>query len=327
MATTTQKNTFAALILAAGLGPVVAQDAALETQIVDAMNKVYGVHPGFRANHAKGIVAEGTFKAAPAAAHLSKALIFNGASIPVTVRFSDSTGVPNLPDGASLANPHGMAIKFHVPDGSETDMVINSLKFFPVSSGEDFRDLLLAVAASPPGAPQPTKLEQFVASHPNVPRALATVQTPDSFADEEYYGVNAFILINDKGDRQAVRYIMAPEKLVHLAEAEAAKTAPDFLIDELPARLARGPVTFHLKAQLASPGDSTKDASTPWPNNDEVVELGVLTIDKAVPDSLEAQKKLLFLPGQLIDGIEPSDDPLIGVRDGAYAVSFSRRNP
>ena len=44
-------------------------------------------------------------------------------------------------------------------------------------------------------------------------------------------------------------------------------------------------------------------------------------------DSLEAQKKLLFLPGQLTDGIEPSDDPLIGLRDGAYAVSFSRRNP
>jgi catalase len=153
------------------------------------------------------------------------------------------------------------------------------------------------------------------------------VQTPDSFADEEYYGVNAFILVNDKGERHAVRYVMAPEKLVHLAEEEAAKTAPDFLIDELPARVARGPVTFHLKAQLASPGDSTKDASTPWPNSDEVVELGVLTIDKAVPDSLEAQKKLLFLPGQLTDGIEPSDDPLIGLRDGAYAVSFSRRNP
>ena len=64
MASATQKNTLAALILAAGLGRVAAQDAALETQIVDAMNKVYGVHPGFRANHAKGVVAEGTFKAA-----------------------------------------------------------------------------------------------------------------------------------------------------------------------------------------------------------------------------------------------------------------------
>ncbi|MGB6324894.1 MAG: catalase family peroxidase [Methylocella sp.] len=326
MATTAQKNTLAALVLAAGLGPAVAQDAALETQIVDAMNKLYGVHPGFRANHAKGVVAEGTFRAAPGAARLSKAVIFNGSPIPVTIRFSDSTGIPNLPDGSPLANPHGIAIKFHLPDGSETDMVINSLKFFPVSSGADFRDMLLAVAESPPGAQKPTKLEQFAAKHPNVPRALATVQTPDSFADEEYYGVNAFVLVSGTGERHAVRYILAPEKLVHLAAAEAAKQAPDFLIDELPARIARGAVTFHLNAQLASPSDSTKDASTPWPKSDEVVELGVLTIDKAVPDSLEAQKKLLFLPGNLIEGIEPSDDPLISVRDGAYAVSFSRRN-
>jgi len=131
----------AAVILAAGLGPVSAQDAALETQIVDAMNKIYGVHPGFRANHAKGVVTGGSFKAAPAAARLSKAVIFNGGPIPVTVRFSDSTGIPNLPEGSPLASPHGMAIKFHLPDGGETDLVINALKFFPVASGEDFRDM------------------------------------------------------------------------------------------------------------------------------------------------------------------------------------------
>jgi hypothetical protein len=66
MATTTQKNTLSALLLAAGLGPAAAQDAALGTQIVDAMNKVYGVHPGFRANHAKGVVAEGLSEPRPA---------------------------------------------------------------------------------------------------------------------------------------------------------------------------------------------------------------------------------------------------------------------
>ena len=37
--------------------------------------------------------------------------------------------------------------------------------------------------------------------------------------------------------------------------------------------------------------------------------------------------KLLFLPGQLTDGIEQSDDSMIDVRNGAYAISFSRRNP
>ena len=129
-------------LLAAFIGSVTpllcaAQPAGVETQIVDALNKIFGTHPGFRANHAKGLIAEGRFKASPAALRLSKAAIFNGDSIPITVRFSDSTGLPNVPDGSPSANPHGIAIKFHPRDGSETDIVINSLTFFPVATGED----------------------------------------------------------------------------------------------------------------------------------------------------------------------------------------------
>jgi len=308
-----------------GLGR--AEDQPIEIQVVDAMNKAFGTHPGFRANHAKGLVVEGSFKASSQAAVLSKAALFDGSTIAVTVRFSDTTGMPNVPDGSRAANPHGMAIKFHLPDGSDTDMVLNSLKFFPVSNAADFRDLLLAVAASPPDAAKPTKLEQFVASHPTVPAAFASAMTPNSFADEEYYGIDAFIFVNKAGERQAVRYQMVPERAVHLEAAEAAKRAPDFLMDELPARLKRGSVTLHLKAQLAAAGDSTKDPTQPWPEDRKVVELGTLTIDNAVANSAEAQKTLLFLPGQLTDGIEPSDDPLIDVRNSAYAVSFSRRNP
>jgi catalase len=291
------------------------------------LNKVFGVHPGFRANHAKGIVAEGNFKASAEAAGLSRAALFNGSPIPVTVRFSDSTGIPNVPDGSANANPHGMAIKFHLPNGADTDMVINSLKFFPVATGEDFRDLLLALAESPPNAPKPTKFEQFAASHPSVPAAFATVSTPDSFADEEYYSIDAFVFVNATGARQAVRYQMIPERVVHLAAADAAKQPPNFLMDELPERLKHGPVTFHLRAQLATAGDSTKDPTIAWPNDRKSVELGVLTINKVVADSAEAEKKLLFLPGALTEGIEKSDDPLINIRDGAYALSFSRRNP
>jgi catalase len=308
-------------------GIIKAEDQPIEQQLVDALNKVFGVHPGFRANHAKGIVAEGNFKASPEAAGLSRAALFNGSPIPVTVRFSDSTGIPNVPDGSANANPHGMAIKFHLPNGADTDMVINSLKFFPVATGEDFRDLLLALAESPPNAPKPTKFEQFAASHPSVPAAFATVSTPDSFADEEYYSIDAFVFVNVTGARQAVRYQMIPERVVHLAAADAAKQPPNFLMGELPERLKHGPVTFHLRAQLATAGDSTKDPTIAWPNDRKSVELGVLTIDKVVADSAEAEKKLLFLPGALTEGIEKSDDPLIDIRDGAYALSFSRRNP
>src|SRR4029077_8361216 len=121
-----------------------ADDPTVPTQIVDLANKVDGVHPGFRAFHAKGVAVEGSFTASPEAARLSRATLFNGSSIPVSARFSDGSGMPTVPDG-SPAMPRGIAIKYHLPGGTDTDMVTNSFKFFPVGTGEDFRDLLQAI--------------------------------------------------------------------------------------------------------------------------------------------------------------------------------------
>jgi len=311
------------LLLASAVA--IADNPPLPTQIVDLANKVDGVHPGFRAFHAKGVVVEGSFKASAEAARLSRAALFNGSTIPVTARFSDGSGMPTVPDG-SPAMPRGIAIKYHLPSGPATDMVTNSFKFFPVGTGEDFRDLLQAIVASPPDAPKPTKLEQFFASHPNAPKAIGSLPIPDSFADEEYHGIDAFIFVNKSGQRQAVRYVIAPEKVVHITPEEAANQSPDYLFDELADRIARKPVIFHVKAVLAEPGDQTKDASQPWPDDRKVVDLGVLTLTKIVPDSLGVQKKLLFLPTNLTPGIELSDDPLPSVRAAAYGVSFGRRS-
>jgi catalase len=302
-----------------------ADNIPVPTQIVDLANKVDGVHPGYRAFHAKGAVVEGSFKASADAARLSSATLFSGKAIPVTARFSDGSGMPTVPDG-SPAMPRGIAIKYHLPGGANTDMVTNSFEFFPVGTGEDFRDLLQAIVASPPDAPHPTKLEQFFASHPNAPKAIGSLPIPDSFADEEYHGIDAFIFVSKSGQRQAVRYVIAPEKLVHITPDEAAKQTPDYLFDDLKKRLAQKPLVFHVKAQLAEPGDQTRDASQPWPDDRKLVDLGVLTLTKMVPNSAEVEKKLLFVPTNLTPGIELSDDPLPGVRAAAYGVSFGRRS-
>src|SRR5580692_4346779 len=210
--------------------------APVPTQIVDLANKLDGVHPGFRAFHAKGVVVEGTFRASAEAARLSSAALFNGKSIPVTARFSDGSGMPMVPDG-SPAMPRGIAIKYHLPGGRDTDMVTNSFKFFPVGTGEDFRDLLQAIVASPPDAPKPTQLEQFFGSHPNAPKAIGSLPIPDSFADEEYHGIDAFVFVNKAGQRQAVRYVIAPERLVHITPEDAAKLPPNYLFDDLVKRI------------------------------------------------------------------------------------------
>lgn len=314
---------YASLLLACAVA--CAAEPPLPTQIVDLANKVDGVHPGFRAFHAKGVVVEGSFKGTVAAAQLSSATLFNGSIIAVTARFSDGSGMPTVPD-ASPAMPRGIAIKYHLPGGADTDMVTNSFKFFPVGTGEDFRDLLQAIVASPADAPKPTKLEQFFAGHPNAPKAIGSLPIPDSFADEEYHGIDAFIFVNKTGQRQAVRYLVVPEKLVHIAPEEAAKRSPDYLFDELTRRIAQKPLVFHLKAQLAQPSDQTRDASQPWPDDRQVVELGVLTLKRVAANSRAAEQKLLFVPSNLTAGIELSDDPLPSLRAAAYAVSFGRRS-
>jgi catalase len=316
-----------AMVLATSLGLAArADEPTLAEQIVNSLNKAYGSHAGFRANHAKGVVAEGVFTPAPTAASLSKAPVFAGKPTPVTVRFSNSTGLPDLPDGNPYANPHGMAIKFHFADGSDMDLVTNSIKFFPIGTGEDFRDLFEAVAASPPTAPHPNKLEQFAGAHPALAAASATVATPTSFATETYNGVDAFVFVNAAGQKQAFRWKIVPAAgTQHMSADEAAKQPPNFLMDELPARLAKAPVVFSLSAQLAAPGDQTKDPTKAWPEDRKVVELGTITITKAAADSAAAEKPLLFLPTNIQDGIELSDDPLPDIRTQAYAVSFGRR--
>ena len=124
--------------------------------------------------------------------------------------------------------------------------------------------------------------------------------------------------------RRVAGRILGQGDVVALVE-RAAQDMDVAKAEALAKRLAKGPVVFHLKAQLANEGDQTKDPSQPWPDDRKVVELGTLTLNKAVADSMDAQKKLLFMPTNLTDGIELSDDQLPQIRAGAYAVSFGRR--
>ncbi len=243
MADMTRSTLAAALItmIAASVPTWVrADDTPVAVQIVDALNQRFGVHPGFRANHAKGIVVEGSFKSSPEAASLSRSPLFTGGKLPVTVRFSDAGGVPRQPDAAPAANPHGMAIKFHLPGGGESDIVVNAFKFFPVATAEDFRDLQQAAASSSPGSPMSAQFKAFLASHPSLAKANATLGTPASFADEQYFGIDAFVFTNKAGHKQAFRYIIAPEKVVHLSKEEAAKQSPNYLMNDLPYASPRG---------------------------------------------------------------------------------------
>lgn len=146
--------------------------------------------------------------------------------------------------------------------------------------------------------PSQRALDEFAASNPTAHASFDTAGTPDSFAHEEYLGLNAFIFVDKAGHRQAVRYIMMPEEIVYLTAGEAARQPLDFLIDDLPQRIAKKPVVFHFMAQLAGPDDQTRDPSRAWPNDRRMVELGVLRLHATLANSREVQKRLAISPDQ-----------------------------
>ena len=301
---------------------------ALSHDLLQAFDNVFGVHPGFRPAHAKGALLSGTFAPSPEAATLTRAPHIERKSTPVTVRLSDSTGIPTIPDNDPQgASPRGCAIRFHLAEHKHTDIISHSHDGFPVRTAEEFLEFLRAIAASDPSKPHPNPVEAFVSTHP---AALAFVQAPKpiptSFAKEKFFGINAFKFTNAEGATRYGRYRIVPEMGTEYldTEAAAAKT-PNFLFDDLSERIAQGPIKFHILVQLAEEGDAVDDATVQWPEGRPLLTLGEITLDAIVPNNDAEQRQIIFDPIPRIDGIEPSGDPLLDPRANLYLLSGRRR--
>jgi len=287
--------------------------------LVAQLQGIFGSHPGFRPAHAKGITAVGTFTPSEEAKKLSTAPHFNNPSTPVWVRFSNSTGIPNIPDFDENANPRGCGIRFQLGDRKHTDIVSHSTPFFPTRTGEGFLAFLQNLVAGTIG--------DFLAANPS---ALAFVQAPKpapvSYGTEEYFSVNAFKLINSAGKATFIRYHIVPDAGVRVLSAEAVKKEdPDYLSKDLEKRLKEGSIGFRILAQEAAEGDVTDDATVHWPADRPVVSLGHIKLESLLENNAEKQKYFILDPIPRVQGVEPSDDPLLEMRAALYLWSGKQR--
>jgi catalase len=300
---------------------------ALSQDLLQKFDTIFGLHPGFRPAHAKGIMLDGTFTPSPEAANLSKAPHFNRPSTAVTVRFSNSTGIPLIPDNDPNADPRGCAIRFHLAERVHTDIVSHSANSFPVRTGQDFLELLTALASTDMTKVAGSPLEQYLGTHPS---ALAFVQlpkpAPSSFARASYFGLNAMRFINKDGVSRYGRYRIIPEEGDDsLDAATAAAKGPNYLFEELEERMVREIIKFRLIVQLAEAGDKVDDVTVHWPDNRTLLEVGRFALTAPVIDEVHEQKHTIFDPIPRVDGIEPSDDPLLELRAAIYLMSGRRR--
>jgi catalase len=306
--------------------PASYSNLALAEKLLGALDAVSGVHAGFRPAHAKGLMCTGTFSPSPEAKQLTRAPHATRPSTPVTVRFSNSTGIPDIPDNdPAKSGPRGMAVRFHLDDHVHTDLVAHSANAFPVRTGEEFAELLHAVAAL--GAGKPEAIGAFLAGHPAAKRFVELPKPiPTSFAREAFFALTAFKFTNAEGTVSHGRFRIRPESgTEYLSDEAAAKQSANFLFDEIGPRLKQGPVRFGIFVQVAEAGDNTQDVTATWPETRAEIPFGTITLTARVDDQEPERRKIIFDPVPRVDGIDSSGDPLIEARGDVYLLSGRRR--
>lgn len=268
--------------------------------LVDALNGLFGKQAGARAAHTKGICLSGRFTPSAEAPKLSKAAHF-AKEVPIRARFSLGGGDPNAPDNAQ-DNVRGLAVKFDLGNGANTDLVTISAPVFFAKTPELFVEFLKIVASG-----DKDQLNAFFAAHPESARQNAWLMAhpvPASYAGVDYFGVHAFTFTNSAGEETLVKYHLIPEAgQLGLTTDEAKAKGSDFYSYELKERLAKGAVVFDLEAIMGKKGDQTSDPTLQWDDEDNrpTTALGKISIEAIVPDA--TCDGGTFLPASVTDGI------------------------
>ena len=78
------------------------------SDLVYALHSAFGNHHS-RAVHAKGVILTGIFTPSKDAAAITIAAHLQKQSSKIVIRYSDFTGIPDIPDNVGGANPRGLA--------------------------------------------------------------------------------------------------------------------------------------------------------------------------------------------------------------------------
>jgi catalase len=288
--------------------------------------------------HARGSAAHGYFQSYAPIPELTKAKVFNDPSkkTPVFVRFSTVVGFRGSAD--TVRDVRGFATKFYTEDGN-WDLVGNNMPVFFIQDAIKFPDLVHAIKPEPHN-----EMPQASAAHDNfwdfislMPESLHMIMwvlsdraIPRSYAMMEGFGVHTFRLINEEGKSRFVKFHWKPMNGVSsLVWDEAVKIAgadPDFNRRDLWDSIESGNFPeFELGMQIVEEEDEFAfdfDLLDPTKIIPEelvpVKKVGKMTLNRN-PDNFFAEtEQVAFHPGQIVPGIDFTNDPLLQGRLFSY---------
>ncbi|MBI0398519.1 catalase [Cyclobacterium marinum] len=288
--------------------------------------------------HARGSGAHGYFELYDSISRYSKAGIFTDTSrkTPVFVRFSTVAGSKGSTDLAR--DVRGFAVKFYTEEGT-WDLVGNNMPIFFIQDAMKFPDLIHSVK------PEPNKeIPQAASAHDTfydfislTPETLhnqiwlmSDRAIPRSFRMMEGFGIHSYRLVNEKGEAHFVKFHWKPVLGVHsVTWDEATKISgadSDFHRRDLWEAIESGQFPeWELGVQIVPEEDEHKfdfdllDATKLIPEEMVPVKvIGKMTLNKN-PDNFFAEtEQVAFLPGNIVPGIDFTNDPLLQGRLFSY---------
>ncbi len=291
-----------------------------------------------RVVHARGSAAHGVFKLYKSQSAVTKALFLNdtAAETPVFVRFSTVAGSRGSTDLAR--DVRGFAVRFYTQQGN-FDIVGNNMPIFFIQDAMKFPDLVHAVKPEPDNEiPQAASAHDtfwdFISLMPETAHMIMWVMSdraiPRSYRMMEGFGIHTFRMINEKGVSSFVKFHWKPLLGVHsVAWDEAQKISgkdSDFHRRDLWEAIESGAFPeWELGVQIVPEEDEFKyefdllDPTKIIPEELVPVErIGRMTLNRN-PDNFFAEtEQVAFHPGNIVPGIDFSNDPLLQGRLFSY---------
>lgn len=288
--------------------------------------------------HARGSAAHGVFELYESIEQFSKAGIFTDVNrkTPVFVRFSTVAGSKGSKDTAR--DVRGFAVKFYTEEGT-WDLVGNNMPIFFIQDAMKFPDLIHAVKPEPNN-----EIPQAASAHDTfydfVSHTTETLHNqiwlmsdralPRSFRMMEGFGIHTFRLINAKGESHFVKFHWKPKLGVHsLTWDEAVKISgadSDFHRRDLWDAIEAGHYPeWELGVQIVPQEDEFKfdfdllDPTKLIPEEMVPVKIiGKMTLNRNPENFFAETEQVAFLPGNIVPGIDFTNDPLLQGRLFSY---------
>ncbi|MGW2841070.1 catalase [Streptomyces sp. NPDC001493] len=315
-------------------GPVLLQDHHLREKITHFDHERIPE----RVVHARGAAAHGVFHGYGTAARLSRAaFLAKDVETPVFVRFSTVLGSRGSAD--TVRDTRGFATKFYTEEGV-FDLVGNNIPVFFIQDAIKFPDVIHA------GKPHPDReIPQAQSAHDTfwdfvTLHTEATHHTlwnmsdrgiPRSYRMMEGFGVHTFRLVDAEGASTLVKFHWKPKLGVHSLVWEEAQIAagvdPDFhrrdLADAIEAgafpQWELGVQTFPDNEEQTFEGIDLLDPTKIVPEELAPVQpIGLMTLNANPSNYFAETEQVAFHLGNLVPGIDVTNDPLLQGRLFSY---------